>query len=68
MAREFVHKKIKPGTLVLLNSEEVGIVTRVTWHWGHVHWKTNDPHYYRVLVRGREVSVCREGLTIIGES
>jgi len=69
MAREIVHKKIKPGTLVRLISEkEVGIVTSATWDWGHTFKETDDPHCYRVLVRGTEVSVCREGLAIIGES
>jgi|ETN02SMinimDraft_4_1059925.scaffolds.fasta_scaffold390055_2 hypothetical protein len=69
MAREIIHKKLKEGTLVrLINNKEVGIITRCWFNWGVTYEMSEDPHCYAVLVRGKEVSVCREGLTIIGES
>ena len=70
MARETVHKRLIPGTLVLLNrTQEYGIVVRVKINWNvFVSGFTNDPFCYGVLVKGKEVSAYGGGLTVIGES
>ena len=69
MVREIIHKKLKEGTLVkLIHGTEIGIITRARFNWGVTYEVSDDPHCYSVLVRGKEVSVCREGLVIIGES
>ena len=70
MARETVHKRLIPGTLVLLNrTQEYGIVVRVKINWNvFVSEFANDPFCYGVLVKGKEVSAYGGGLTVIGES
>ena len=66
MARELVHKRLKPGTLVQLNrTQEYGIVIRVKINWGA---QLDDPFCYGVLVRGEEVSAYGGGLTVIGDN
>ena len=66
MARELVHKRLDPGTLVLVNRlNEYGIVIQVKVYWGPT---AEDPWCYTVLVRGEEVSAYGGGLTIIGDS
>jgi len=66
MARELVHKRLKPGTLVQLNrTQEYGIVIRTKVYWGPT---IDDPWCYTVLVRGEEVSAYGGGLTVIGDS
>ena len=66
MARELVHKRLKPGTLVQLNrTQEYGIVIRVKINWGP---QNDDPFCYGVLVKGEEVSAYGGGLTVIGDS
>ena len=67
MAREVVHKKVKVGTLILINqSEEIGIVLGAYWN-KRAYEITEHAFKYKVYVRGKEVSASREGFTIIGE-
>ena len=66
MARESIHKRLDPGTLVRVNRlNEYGIVIRTKVYWGDA---IDDPFCYDVYVRGEKVSAYGEGLTVIGES
>ena len=66
MARESIHKRLDPGTLVRVNRlNEYGIVIRTKVYWGPT---IEDPWCYTVLVRGEEVSAYGGGLTVIGET
>ena len=66
MARESIHKRLAPGTLVRVNRlSEYGIVIRTKVYWGPL---IEDPFCYEVLVRGKEVSAYGGGFTVIGEN
>ena len=67
MARESVHKRLKPGTLVRVNRfNEYGIVLDAKIKWDLA--VSEDPFCYAVLVKGENVRAFRGGLTVIGDS
>jgi len=67
MAREIIHKKLKVGTLVRINSSnDVGIVMSACWNSRAVE-KEQHAFQYKVYVRGKEVRANREVFTVIGE-
>lgn len=69
MARETLHKRLEPGTLVRVNrSNDYGIVLRVKINWGPDRNVIDDPFCYEVLVKGEKVSAYGGGLTVIGDS
>mgnify|MGYP001231905288 CR=1 FL=1 len=66
MACETVYKKLKLGTLVLINRlNEYGIVVKAQCAWSENF--ADDPFCYVIFVKGREVKACKEGLTVVGE-
>lgn len=68
MARELTHKRLKPGTLVLVNRlNEYGIVISEKVNYENLSHLMNCMYSYVVLVKGEKVKAYGGGLTVIGD-